>query len=50
MAAVAKTSDIKEAPTKVEEGYSVVVSPLGATTTVPDSILDALLHSGYTKK
>ena len=31
------------------KGYTVVVGPSGETT-VPNSILDALLDSGYTKK
>lgn len=31
-------------------GYTVVVGPSGTETTVPDSILESLLDSGYTKK
>jgi hypothetical protein len=40
------TGDIKEAQA-VAEGYTVVISPSGAKTTVPDSILQVLLDSGY---
>lgn len=32
-----------------DEKYQVVVSPLGAKSTVPESILQALLDSGYKK-
>jgi len=39
----------KEAAPKVE-GYTVLVGPAGIETSVPDSILQALLDSGYTKK
>lgn len=43
------------APKKAEkvetpEGYTLVVSPLGSETTVPDGILEVLIESGYTKK
>lgn len=43
------TADVVEEP-KAEkvEGYKKVVSPQGITTTVPDSIVDALIDSGYT--
>jgi hypothetical protein len=32
------------------KGYTHLVGPSGTISTVPDSILDALLDSGYTKK
>lgn len=35
---------------EVEKGYTVVVSPLGPETTVPDEIVKALVDSGYTVK
>lgn len=38
------------APEDLPEGYTRVVAPDGAETLVPESILDALLDSGYTKK
>lgn len=41
--------DLKQEAAPVAEGYTVVVGPSGETT-VPNSILDALLDSGYTKK
>ena len=31
-------------------GYTVLVGPAGHETTVPDSILESLLDSGYVKK
>lgn len=40
------TGDIKEADDKSVK-YVKVTSPLGSTTTVPDSIVEALLESGY---
>jgi hypothetical protein len=43
-------SDLKQEAEPVAEGYTVLVGPAGSETTVPDSILDALLDSGYTKK
>jgi hypothetical protein len=42
--------DIKQEAAPVADGYTVLVGPAGIETTVPDSILDALLDSGYTKK
>lgn len=36
--------------TETEKGYTVLVSPVGAETTVPDSIKDALFDSGYKAK
>ena len=44
------TDDLKAEATPAAEGYTVVVGPSGAVSTVPDSILEALLDSGYTKK
>lgn len=32
------------------DGYTVVVSPTGDETTVPDEIKDRLIESGYTVK
>ena len=43
------TADVK-AHADVEEGYTVVESPLGVQTTVPDSIVDRLVESGYTAR
>lgn len=40
------TGDIKEADNK-PTGETKVKSPTGAVTTVPDSILEQLLESGY---
>ena len=42
--------DLKQEAQPVAEGYTVVVGPAGIETTVPDSIVQALLDSGYTKK
>lgn len=42
--------DLKQEAAPVAEGYTVVAGPSGVETTVPDSILQALLGSGYTKK
>jgi len=42
--------DLKQEAQPVAEGYTVVVGPAGIETTVPDSILEVLLDSGYTKK
>ena len=42
--------DLKQEATPVVEGYTVLVGPAGIETSVPDSILQALLDSGYTKK
>lgn len=43
------TADIKVAD-PVEDGYTVLVSPVGVATTVPDGIVEALIESGYSKK
>ena len=32
------------------KGYTALIGPAGSVTVVPDSILQALLDSGYTKK
>lgn len=45
---IVTTDQITEA-VQVEEGYTRLLSPLGSETTVPDSILEALLESGYTE-
>jgi len=42
--------DLKQEAAPVAEGYTVVVGPSGVETTVPGSILQNLLDSGYTKK
>jgi len=34
----------------VAEGYTVLVGPSGIPSTVPDSIVEALLDSGYKRK
>ena len=44
------TADLKVEAAQVAEGYTVVVGPSGIASTVPDSILESLLDSGYTKK
>lgn len=42
--------DLKQEATPVAQGYTVLVGPAGHETTVPDSILESLLDSGYVKK
>ena len=42
--------DLKQEAAPVAEGYTVLVGPSGTETTVPDSILESLLDSGYVKK
>ena len=44
------TSDLKKEAKPVVDGYTVLVGPSGTETSVPDSILEALLDSGYVKK
>jgi len=44
------TEDLKQPDKPVVEGYTTVVGPSGTETSVPDSILESLLDSGYTKK
>ena len=43
-----KETSEASAPT-ADEGYSVLTSPLGFKTTVPDDIKDRLIESGYTE-
>ena len=45
---VLTTDDIKVVE-PVTEGYTVLSSPTGSKTTVPDSIKDVLIESGYTE-
>jgi len=47
---VVLTSDVKEEVQPVDEGYKVVIGPSGIESTVPDSIVDALVDSGYKVK
>lgn len=42
----ATAGDVK-ASSKKDDGYTKVKSPSGAETTVPDSIVERLLESGY---
>ena len=42
--------DLKQEAAPVVDGYTVLVGPSGTETSVPDSILEALLDSGYVKK
>ena len=42
--------DLKQEAAPVADGYTVVIGPGGQASTVPDSILESLLDSGYTKK
>ena len=44
------TDDLTKAAEPVAEGYTVVVGPAGIESTVPNTIVEALLDSGYTKK
>ena len=44
------TEDLKQPAKSTVDGYTVVVGPSGIESTVPDSILESLLDSGYTKK
>jgi hypothetical protein len=44
------TNDLKQPAAPAADGYTVVIGPAGIETTVPDSILESLLDSGYTKK
>ena len=43
-----ETSD-EPATKTADEGYTVLVSPTGFVTTVPDDIKDRLIESGYTE-
>lgn len=42
--------DLNKEATPKFEGYTVLIGPSGIETSVPDSILEALLDSGYKKK
>jgi len=44
------TDDLNKEETPKTEGYTTLVGPSGVETSVPDSILEALLDSGYKKK
>jgi hypothetical protein len=44
------TDDLKKEAEPVADGYTVVAGPDGKAVTVPDSIVGALLDSGYVKK
>jgi len=44
------TDDLKQEAPVAEEGYTTLIGPSGAETSVPDSILEALVDSGYKKK
>jgi hypothetical protein len=44
------TDDLVKAADPVAEGYTVLVGPSGIPSTVPDSIVEALLDSGYKRK
>ena len=44
------TDDLMKPAESVAEGYKVVVGPSGVESTVPDSIVDALVDSGYKVK
>lgn len=42
--------DLKQEAVPVAQGYTALIGPGGQVSTVPDSILEALLDSGYVKK
>lgn len=44
------TDDLKAEDKPAAEGYTTVIGPSGSETSVPDSILESLLDSGYKKK
>ena len=44
------TDDLTKAAEPVAEGYTVVLGPSGHESTVPNSIVETLLDSGYVKK
>ena len=44
------TDDLKQEAKPTTDGYTVLVGPSGTETSVPDSILEILLDSGYVKK
>lgn len=43
------TEDVTTEDVTTEEGYVRLVGPLGNKTTVPESIVEALLESGFKK-
>jgi len=47
---VVTTDDLMKVAEPVAEGYTVVLGPSGHESTVPDSIVETLLDSGYTRK
>jgi hypothetical protein len=44
------TDDLTKEAEPVAEGYTVVTGPSGHDSTVPDSIVETLLDSGYKRK
>jgi len=48
--AVVTTDQFEVEAKPVPEGYKVVIGPSGVESTVPDSIVDALVDSGYKVK
>lgn len=44
------TDDLMKAAEPVAEGYTVVIGPSGIESTVPNTIVDALVDSGYKVK
>jgi len=44
------TDDLKQPADPVDEGYTVLTGPSGHDSTVPDSIVEILLDSGYKRK
>jgi len=44
------TDDLNKEAAPVTDGYTTLIGPSGAETSVPDSILQDLLDSGYKKK
>lgn len=43
-------SDLRAEAVPVAEGYTVVTGPAGIESTVPNSIVDSLVESGYKVK
>ena len=43
-------ADVTVEAAPVAEGYTVVIGPSGIASTVPNSIVDALVDSGYKVK
>lgn len=48
--AVVTTESLEVEAKPVSEGYTVVIGPSGIASTVPNSIVDALVDSGYKVK